>query len=322
MNIRLVSLLLVALIAAGGAVFAANSWLAGQRAALEDARRQQAPVKADHTRIVVAKAALPAGTLIKKAHLRWQAWPDDGVTDIHLVEGRVTLDDISGTVVRAGIAAGEPITEARVVRPGERGFLAAVLRPGFRAVTVAVNTTTGIAGFVFPGDRVDLILSHALGKEDGNGRERKASETVLTDVRVIAIDQSTNDQAEKPSPAKNVTLEVTPKQVEMVTLLTDIGRLSLSLRALQREDGTIVEEDGMAGTVAGAEEGRAVPVATLSPTLVGLLGQSAPERGRGHTMDSEVSRLLEAPRSKADTQTVRVVRGTESLVIEFQRSGK
>ena len=318
MNMRLVALLLVAVLAAGGAVVAANAWLAGQRAALEDARRQQVPVKADHTRIVVAKSALPAGTLIKKSQLRWQAWPDAGVSDTHLVEGRTELDDIVGTVVRAGIAAGEPITEARVVRAGERGFLAAVLRPGFRAITVPVNTTSGIAGFVFPGDRVDLVLSHALGKEGDNGRVRKASETVLTDLRVLAIDQSTNDQVEKPSPAKNVTLEVTPKQVEMVTLLTDIGRLSLSLRSLQRDEGTIAQGGEVAGygsLTDGAASG-------LSPVLVGLIGEEEPERGRGHTLDSEVSRLLGAPRSKSNTQTVRVVRGTESVVLEFQRSGK
>lgn len=315
MNLRLIGLVLVAVIAAGGAVFGANSWLAGQRAALEAANRNQVQVKKDHTRIIVAKRGLPAGTLIKKNQLRWQAWPDAGLSDAYLVAGETKMESLIGTVVRLGIAAGEPITETRVVRPGQRGFLAAVLRPGFRAITVAVNTTSGVAGFVFPGDRIDLILSHSVGREGANGRVRRASETVLTDVRVLAIDQSTNDQAEKPNPSKNVTLEVTPKQAEVVSLLTDIGRLSLSLRSLQRDEGTIDEDTPVAN-------GSAPDALDLNPILARLINGEEPERGRGHTWDSEVSRLLVSPKAKGNLHRVKVVRGGESAVVEFKRSVK
>ena len=314
MNMRLIALVLVAVIAAGGAIFGANSWLANQRAALEAAKRNQVQVKKDHTRVIVAKQALPAGTLIKKNHLRWQAWPDAGLSDAYLVSGEVKFQDLEGTVVRSGIASGEPLTEARVVRPGQRGFLAAVLRPGFRAITVSVNTTSGIAGFIFPGDRIDLILSHSVGREGKNGRVRRASETVLADVRVLAIDQSTNDQAEKPNPAKNVTLEVTPKQAEIVSLISDIGRLSLSLRSLQQDEGTISD-------VADVEEADGAPV-LLNPVLARLIDGEEPERGKGHTWDSEVSRLLNAPKSNANRHKVKVVRGGEAAVVEFQRSGR
>lgn len=316
MNIRLIGLVLVAVIAAGGAIFGANSWLAGQRAALEAANRNQVQVKKDHTRIIVAKRGLPAGTLIKKNQLRWQAWPDTVISDAYLVDGETKLDSLIGTVVRLGIAAGEPITETRVVRPGQRGFLAAVLRPGFRAITVGVNTTSGVAGFVFPGDRVDLILSHSIGREGANGRVRRASETVLTDVRVLAIDQSTNDQVEKPNPSKNVTLEVTPKQVEVVSLLTDIGRLSLSLRSLQRDEGTIDEGDPKTGNGETSDE------LDLNPILARLINGEEPERGRGYTWDSEVSRLLVSPKAKGNLHRVKVVRGAESAVVEFKRSVK
>jgi pilus assembly protein CpaB len=320
MNIRLLGLVLVAFIAAGGAIFGANTWLAGQRAALEAANQNQVQVKKDHTRIIVAKRGLPAGTLIKKTHLRWQAWPDAGVADAYLVDGKTDLDSLSGTVVRQGIAAGEPITETRVVRPGQHGFMAAVLRPGFRAITVGVNTTSGVAGFVFPGDRIDLILSHSVGREGQNGRVRRASETVLTDVRVLAIDQSTNDQVEKPNPSKNVTLEVTPKQVEIVSLVSDIGRLSLSLRSLQRNEGAIGETEsddpGVAPGVAAAD-----PL-NLNPILARLVSGEEPARGRGHTWDSEVSRLLVAPSSKGNLHQVRVVRGEQSAVVEFKRGKK
>lgn len=327
MNVRLLGLVLVALLAAGGAIFGANSWLAGQRAALEAANRNQVQVKKDHTRIIVAKRGLPAGTLIKKTHLRWQAWPDTGVSDAYLVDGKTNLESLVGTVVRQGIAAGEPITETRVVRPGQHGFMAAVLRPGFRAITVGVNITSGVAGFVFPGDRIDLILSHSVGREGQNGRVRRASETVLTDVRVLAIDQSTNDQAEKPNPSKSVTLEVTPKQVEIVSLVSDIGRLSLSLRSLQRDEGAISEPQ--VSDAEGASPGVTPAVASadtssdsLNPILARLISGEEPARGRGHTWDSEVSRLLVAPDSKANLHQVRVVRGENSAVVEFKRGRK
>ncbi|MBO6782404.1 MAG: Flp pilus assembly protein CpaB [Alphaproteobacteria bacterium] len=315
MNMRLIALVLVAVIAAGGAIFGANTWLANQRAELEAAKRNQVQVKKNHTRIIVAKKALPAGTLIKKNQLRWQAWPDAGLSEAYLVNGEVKFEDLEGTVVRLGIAPGEPLTEARVVRPGERGFLAAVLRPGFRAITVGVNTTSGIAGFVFPGDKVDLILSHSVGREGKNGRVRRASETVLADVRVLAIDQSTNDQAEKPNPAKNVTLEVTPKQAEIVSLISDIGRLSLSLRSLQQDEGAI---DGVADTGDAVNEA-AEP--ELNPVLASLIAGEEPERSLGHTWDSEVSRLLKAPRSNANRHRVQVVRGGQAAFVEFSRSG-
>lgn len=305
MSARLVILLLVAAVAAGGAGLAANSWLAAQRAAIESAKQTQPVTEDNEVRVLVAKQALPAGTLIKKTNLRWQAWPKSGLADNYMKEGDIEPDDLIGTVVRVGVAPGEPITEARVVRPGEHGFLAAVLRPGFRAMTVAVNATSGIAGFVFPGDRVDLVLSHKLERKGEDGRALRASETVLTDIRVLAIDQSTNDQVEEPNPAKNVTIEVTPKQVEIVSLITDLGRLSLSLRSLQTDEGKVAEDDA---------EGDAI-----NPVLARLINGEKPERGKGHTLDSEVSRLLVSPKSKRNVRRVQVVRGGEAAVIEFQR---
>ncbi len=303
MNARLVVLLLVAVVAAGGAGLAANSWLTAQRAALESAKATQPVIESNEVRILVAKQALPAGTLIKKNNLRWQAWPSSGLSGAYMKEGDIKPEDLIGTVVRVGVATGEPITEARVVRPGERSFLAAVLRPGFRAMTVPVNATSGIAGFVFPGDRVDVVLSHKLQRKGEDGRALRVSETVLTDIRVLAIDQSTNDQVKEANTVKNVTIEVTPKQVEIVSLISDLGRLSLSLRSLQADEGAISEADGD----------------VVNPVLARLINGEKPERGRGHTLDSEVSRLLVSPKSKRNIRRVQVVRGGEAAVLEFQR---
>lgn len=304
MSARLIILMFVAAVAAGGAGLAANSWLSAQREALESAKNTQPVIESNEVRILVAKQALPAGRLIKKNNLRWQAWPSSSLSDAYMKEGDFTPEDLIGTVVRVGVSVGEPISEARVVRPGEHGFLAAVLRPGFRAMTIGVNATSGIAGFVFPGDRVDLVLSHKLERKGDDGRALRASETVLTDIRVLAIDQSTNDQVEEADPVKSVTIEVTPKQVEMVSLITDLGRLSLSLRSLQADEGTVSE------TVGDAEN---------NPVLARLINGEKPERGRGHTLDSEVSRLLVSPKSKTNMRRVQVVRGAEAVVLEFQR---
>lgn len=305
MSARLVILLLVAAVAAGGAGLAANSWLATQREAMEAAKRTQPVIETNEVRILVAKQALPAGTLIKKNNLRWQAWPSSGLSDAYMKEGDFTPEDLIGTVVRVGVSVGEPISEARVVQPGERSFLAAVLRPGFRAMTVSVNATSGIAGFVFPGDRVDVVMSHKLERKGEDGRALRASETVLTDIRVLAIDQSTNDQVEEANPVKSVTIEVTPKQVEIVSLVSDLGRLSLSLRSLQADEGKVAKSDDNGDDI--------------NPVLARLINGEKPERGRGHTLDSEVSRLLVSPKSKRNVRRVQVVRGGEAAVLEFQR---
>ncbi len=287
MNVRLLVVLVVALGAAGAAVITAQQWLVSQRAAVTTAN-PTIQVALPEVEILVAKNNLPAGTLVQPDHLRWQAWPDSDLPDHYLVNEDGTennsFDHFLGTVVRSGIAAGEPITDGRVVRPGERGFLAAVLSPGRRAVTVSVDATSGISGFVFPGDRVDLILSHSIDRVDEDGVVRQASETFLTDIRVLAIDQDTDDQDSEPSIAKTITVEVTPKQAEKVTLIPDLGRLSLSLRALQVATTT-------------TDDGQVLPAGLDQPA-------------RSHTWDTEVSVLLATP-----STSLVVVRGAESEVI-------
>jgi pilus assembly protein CpaB len=298
MNVRLVALLLVALAAAGGAVFAASSWISAQRAEL--ARSQQKPeIKQAAIEILVAHETLPTGTLLRKDHFRWQPWPSKTLSANYLRRPDVKIEDLVGAVVRNAVTLGEPITDAKIVHPGERGFLAAVLKPGNRAVTVGVNAVSGIAGFVFPGDRVDLLLTHEI-KQDK--KSRHATETVLADVRVLAIDQSTDDQAEKPKISKNVTLELTPKEAEKVTLMSALGRLSLSLRSLQREPAPELDPN-------------LTPEALLASLNATSSTDGEEDRAIGHTWDSEVSPLLFAPPKK--NQTVKVVRGGEAFVVQF-----
>ncbi len=120
----------------------------------------------------------------------------------------------------------------------DRGFLAAVLNPGMRGVSVPVNATSGIAGFVFPGDWVDIILTirvNEKSEESGNNRTRYFSETLLTDVRVLAVDQNIENEKGEVNVAKTATLEVTTKQAEMIAIALEMGSISLSLHSLARE---------------------------------------------------------------------------------------
>jgi pilus assembly protein CpaB len=238
MGLRRIIVLLIALIAAGGTAMYARSWVQGQQVTAAPA---PAPKPAFHE-VLVADMALPAGTFVKPQHLRWQAWPTDDVPESYVLKGERTEEEMIGAVVRRGIGLGEPITDGGVVKPDERGFLAAVLNPGMRAVSVPINPTSSNSGLIFPGDRVDMILTQSI-ESDGQGT-RRVSETVLQNLRIIAMGATTNDdpgEGKSHQGARTATFEVTPKQAEEVALLTELGKLSLSLRSLARPETEIVQ---------------------------------------------------------------------------------
>ncbi|NKB22117.1 MAG: Flp pilus assembly protein CpaB [Alphaproteobacteria bacterium] len=296
MNPRTILLGIAALLTAGLTAMLVQGWLERQRANL--AARPNAPViRENHIRVIVSARDLGAGSFIKADHLRWQAWPKDGLAPSYLTQPKYKRQSYVGAVVRRGIAAGEPVTSSRIVKPGDRGFLAAVVRPGLRAVAVPLNATSSIAGLVFPGDRVDLILSHRFESEAAKKSDRKlrhVSETVLTNVRVLAIDQSTDDQkAAKKGVPKTATLEVSPKQAEMVAVALNLGSLSLSLRSLANDHGE-----------------NADPTALFSSETEDAV------RGRTLTTGSEVSRIISAGVGRA--HVVNVLRGDKTEAREIQ----
>ena len=141
--------------------------------------------------MLVADADLPAGIFVKPQHLRWQRWPTDDVPESYVLKGVRSDDEMIGAVVRRRIAMCEPLTDGGVVKPGERGFLAAVLEPGMRAVSVPVTPASANSGLIFPGDRVDLILTQSLVESESEGSVRRVSETVLSDIRIIATGTAT-----------------------------------------------------------------------------------------------------------------------------------
>ena len=273
MSARALIFVVIALVMAGATAMIARNYLSSERAQLS-AQAKPAPQQVTKN-VMVAAVDLPAGSFIKPEHVRWQAWPQEAVGESYLLEGTAKPEDIVGAVVRRGIAAGEPVTNGRIVRPGDRGFLAVVLQPGMRAISVSVNPTTGIAGLVFPGDRVDLLLTQTI---PASNPPRMASETVLENVRVLAIDQVLNDQSGEPTLGKNTTIEVTPKQAEVVAVASDLGKLSLSLRSLARP---------------------ATGKDALDPSET-VDESPEPWRGETYTWDSDASRVLasrHAPRA-------------------------
>jgi pilus assembly protein CpaB len=231
MGPRRLLMLVMAVVAAGGTAMFARSWIEGQRANIAAVA---APAE-DVYEVLVADMDLAAGSFIKPSQVTWQRWPTDDVPESYVLKGRRKLEEMVGAVVRRGVAAGEPITDGAVVKPGDRGFLAAVLEPGTRAVSVPITATSGNSGLIFPGDRVDLILTQTLAATENGDVTRRVSETVLEDIRIIAMGADTSDQPEDGKAnekAKTATLEVTPRQAETVTLVTELGKLSLSLRSL------------------------------------------------------------------------------------------
>lgn len=224
-------LLVGALVIAIGTALVARSMIAGATAPQAEAA---AVVEPQGPKVLVAQRALPTGTIITADAIGYQLWPEELVQDAYFLDGEADVSKLIGTVVRHPVTAGEPVTQGSLVSPGDRGFLAAALTPGMRAITVPVDAKSGVAGFVFPGDRVDMVLTQTVSGEEGS--PLKTSETILRNLRVLATDQSTTqttvDGKTQVRAFRTVTLEVTPTIAEKVAVAQTIGTLSLALRSL------------------------------------------------------------------------------------------
>ncbi|WP_203308430.1 MULTISPECIES: Flp pilus assembly protein CpaB [Sphingomonas] len=236
MDSRKIVLLVGALLIAGITAFFARTLLAGSAAPQAAAMTQPGLRPVDGPEVLVATRTLPVGTILDASALKFQPWPKELVDGAYFLKAGTDLKALQGTVVRNPITAGQPVTQGALVKPGDRGFLAAALGPGMRAVTVAVSGQAAVAGFVFPGDRVDLVLTQSV-TGGGDGQPLKVSETIMRNVRVLATDQRTDnsvgeDGKTKVSTYSNVTLEATPKMAEQIAVARTVGDLSLSLRSL------------------------------------------------------------------------------------------
>ena len=232
MDVKKLALLVGALVIAVITAVMAKNMFAG--AGAQQAIAAPAPTG---PKVLVAKKALPVGTIIDVDALTYQPWPKELMQSAYYVEGQPDGDTkaLLGTVVRNAITAGQPVTRGALIGPKDRGFLAAALGPGMRAITVPVNASTGVAGFVFPGDHIDLVLTQQV-EGGGDGPALKVSETIVRNVRVLATDQrvtqTDEDGKTQVKIATNVTLEATPRIAEKIAVSQSMGTLSLSLRSI------------------------------------------------------------------------------------------
>jgi pilus assembly protein CpaB len=233
MNVKKLALLVGALVIAVITAVMAKNMFAGAGAQQAVA----APAVPVGPKVLVAKKALPVGTIIDADSFTYQPWPRELMQNAYYVEGSPEGDPkpLLGTVVRYPITAGQPVTRGSLVGPKDRGFLAAALGPGMRAITVPVNVSAGVAGFVFPGDHVDLVLTQSV-QGGGEGPALRVSETIIRNIRVLATDQritSTDEEGKtKVQTFSNVTVEVTPRIAEKMAVAQSLGTLSLSLRSI------------------------------------------------------------------------------------------
>lgn len=231
MDKKKLMLLMGALVVAIGTALAARSLIAGGSAPQAEAA-QQVP---RGPKVLVANRALPVGTIITPDAIGYQQWPKEMVQDAYFIEGEADMQKLLGTVVRLPITAGEPVTQGALVAPGDRGFLAAALSPGMRAVTLQTSEKAGVAGFIFPGDRVDVMLTQTVKGDEG--LPLKTTETVLRNIRVLATDQQTDKVTDPQGKTQvrafsSVTVEVPPRIAEKLAVAETLGTLSLALRSI------------------------------------------------------------------------------------------
>jgi pilus assembly protein CpaB len=234
MDVKKVALLIGALLIAVVTAVMAKNMFTGAGASQAAA----APAVPMGPKVLVARKPLPVGSMIEPDSLTYQAWPKELIQGAYYTQGTTDGDPqkMVGMVVRNPVTAGQPLTRGSLVGPQDRGFLAAALGPGMRAVTVPVTQTSGVAGFVFPGDRVDMVLTQAV-EGGGDGPPLKVSETIVRNLRVLATDQAIDQVKDKEGkitvrPSATVTLEATPRIAEKIAVSQSMGQLSLALRSI------------------------------------------------------------------------------------------
>jgi pilus assembly protein CpaB len=233
--------LLIAIAAGGGAI-----WFSGQ---MQPPPIVQAPAPAIQTsEVLVAAKDIEPGQRIQAADVKWQAWPAGAAPagTIARAGGGNAINEIQGAFVRTSILAGDPIRMDKLIRADGSGYMAALVKPGMRAISAEISPENGVGGFVLPNDRVDVLLTRA--EKLSAGREMYVSETILYDVRVLAIDQLVGEKAgQKVAIGKLATFELTPPQAERLALARRLGTISMALRGLTdqskgRPDGRDLNE--------------------------------------------------------------------------------
>ena len=282
MNGRTIALLAVALGFAVGVFFMLSAYLKDTRSGMEveiASKQRVVPPTIPTARVLVAKKDLIVGTFVKREDLHWQLWPEESITPAFVTDGqfldatksdqqRLTIGDFVGGVVRIPIAGGQPLVKGLIAKAGERGFLAAVLQPGMRAMSIPVSGTSAVSGFILPGDHVDILWDVSK-----SSKGVRFTQTLFRDIRVIAIDQKTS--AAGATPAKTLTLELTPFQTEAMSLAQNMGGIEFTLRSIvpEKDSDSNVDGDLQNGLLAQVGLGRSDGIekgALLGPELLAV----------------------------------------------------
>ena len=237
-------MLILAVLFGSGAVFVTKMWMDSQRSLVTSAEAGIPPV----TTVVVAATPLRFGDQLQNDNLREIAWPNGNIP----TGGFVTRDEIlkdGERFVLTAMEANEPVLGWKITGPGQRATLSAVVEAGKKAVTIRVNDVLGVAGFVLPGDRVDILLTR--GGRRGGGSSYV--DVLLQGVKVLAIDQLADERSDDPQVVRAVTLEVDTEQAQKLTLAANVGQLSLALRNVAQDDGELTRRITMNDLNAGTD---------------------------------------------------------------------
>jgi pilus assembly protein CpaB len=219
----------VAFAAAGLAYYVASSLM-----------RPSAPItvekQVDSSEVLVAASNVALGQFVNEGNFRWVSWPKKAVSPEYITKqngGVVKMHALSGSIARSALLAGEPITAQKLIKAGQGGVLAAILPRGMRAISTKIRAETAAGSLILPNDHVDVILiRHLRGR---NGQDENVSDTLFRNVRVMAIGQQIETKAGKKTAdtsASTATLELTPRQAEMMALANSMGEITLSLRSI------------------------------------------------------------------------------------------
>lgn len=227
--------------------------------------------------VLTASKDLAIGSLITVNDIMWSPLANGAILSGHMLKGKAKPSNVIGAVVRRAVDKGTPLTWPAIVRPGEYGFLAAALRPDHRAVTIMVNRATSQAGLIYPGDRVDVILTVKV-QEGNTSKTNTFTGTILEDIRVVAVNrqvESSVAKQTKPAASRNaastVTLEVLPGEAERLVLATSRGDISLAMRSLtdvrRREDRTPTAFENLLSLPSTETAPQAVPPKPAPPPV-------------------------------------------------------
>ena len=218
----------------------------------------KASTQIDTVDVLVAKNDIQLGSSVSQQDMQWQIWPVSAASPafVRRSDKPDAIEQLAGAIARAPFVAGEPIREAKLIKSNGSGYMAAVLDKGMRAVSTEISPETGAGGFILPNDRVDVILSRRDREAEKSGSgEAQVSETILSNIRILAIDQTLGEKdGQKVVIGKTATLELTPRQAETLALSRQLGTLSLALRSLADAGDTALpqtEEERAAGRRVG-----------------------------------------------------------------------